>query len=104
MTEERTIDALAVGGIDADLVLTVGELPWYDEKVIGTLIGWMAGGPAANSACATVPGTGAAIQSSAMPSSSEGSAIRSGAAEASTQSSRRPGTAPVLIDTGSADR
>jgi ribokinase/sulfofructose kinase len=52
VTEERTIDVLAIGGIDADLVLTVGELPSYDEKVMGTLVGWMAGGPAANSACA----------------------------------------------------
>jgi ribokinase/sulfofructose kinase len=52
MPEERPVDMLAVGGVDADLVLTVGELPSYDEKVMGTLVGWMAGGPAANSACA----------------------------------------------------
>jgi len=43
---------LAVGGIDADLVLTVGSLPAHDEKVLGKLVGWMAGGPAANAACA----------------------------------------------------
>jgi ribokinase/sulfofructose kinase len=43
---------LAVGGVDADLVLRVGSLPSYDEKVIGALVGWMAGGPAANAACA----------------------------------------------------
>jgi sugar/nucleoside kinase (ribokinase family) len=50
--EERTIDVLAIGGIDADLVLTVDELPSHDEKVMGRLVGWMAGGPAANCACA----------------------------------------------------
>jgi sulfofructose kinase len=52
VSEQRSLDILAVGGIDADLVLTVGELPSYDEKVMGTLVGWMAGGPAANCACA----------------------------------------------------
>ena len=52
MAEECTIDVLAVGGIDADLVLTVDQLPSHDEKVMGTLVGWMAGGPAANCACA----------------------------------------------------
>jgi sugar/nucleoside kinase (ribokinase family) len=50
--EQRPLDMLAVGGIDADLVLTVGQLPSYDEKVMGTLVGWMAGGPASNCACA----------------------------------------------------
>ena len=50
--EQRTLDILAVGGADADLVLTVGELPSYDEKVLGKLVGWLPGGPAANCACA----------------------------------------------------
>lgn len=50
--EFRVFDILAVGGIDADLVLTVDHLPSHDEKVIGKLVGRLAGGPAANSACA----------------------------------------------------
>ncbi|MFL5806038.1 MAG: carbohydrate kinase family protein [Roseiflexaceae bacterium] len=52
MAEPRTLDVLAVGGIDADLVLTVDRLPSFDEKVIGRLVGRLPGGPAANSACA----------------------------------------------------
>src|SRR5262245_55243259 len=52
MTELRTLDVLAVGGVDADLVLTVDRLPSFDEKEIGRLVGWLPGGPAANSACA----------------------------------------------------
>jgi sulfofructose kinase len=43
---------LAVAGVDADLVLTVDRLPSFDEKVIGRLVGRLAGGPAANAACA----------------------------------------------------
>jgi ribokinase/sulfofructose kinase len=30
----------------------IGSLPSHDEKVMGRLVGWMAGGPAANAACA----------------------------------------------------
>lgn len=52
MTSQRDIDVLAIGGIDVDLVLTVPRLPSYDEKVLGETQGWMAGGPAANLACA----------------------------------------------------
>lgn len=52
MTRERDIDVLAIGGIDVDLVLTVPRLPSHDEKVLGDTQGWMAGGPAANLACA----------------------------------------------------
>jgi sulfofructose kinase len=52
MAEPRTLDVLAVGGVDADLVLTVDHLPSFDEKVIGRLVGRLPGGPAANSACA----------------------------------------------------
>jgi sulfofructose kinase len=51
ISEQRPIDMLAVGGIDADMVLTVDQLPSHDEKVMGMLVGWMAGGPAANCAC-----------------------------------------------------
>lgn len=52
MAELPTFDILAVGGVDADLVLTVDHLPTFDEKVIGRLVGRLPGGPAANSACA----------------------------------------------------
>lgn len=52
MSIQRDIDVLAIGGIDADLVLTVPRLPSHDEKVLGTSQGWLAGGPAANLACA----------------------------------------------------
>jgi len=52
VTEPRTLDILAVAGVDADLVLTVDRLPSFDEKVIGRLVGRLPGGPAANSACA----------------------------------------------------
>ncbi|MEM7345465.1 MAG: carbohydrate kinase family protein [Chloroflexota bacterium] len=52
MTRERDIDVLTVGGVDMDLVLTVPELPDHDEKVIGEMVGWLPGGPAANFACA----------------------------------------------------
>ncbi len=52
MSELPTFDILAVGGVDADLVLTVDHLPTFDEKVIGRLVGRLPGGPAANSACA----------------------------------------------------
>jgi sulfofructose kinase len=52
MSELSTFDILAVGGVDADLVLTVDHLPSFDEKVIGRLVGRLPGGPAANSACA----------------------------------------------------
>ncbi len=43
---------LAVGGVDIDLVLTMDRLPSFDEKVMGTLVGRLPGGPAANAACA----------------------------------------------------
>jgi sulfofructose kinase len=52
VAELPTFDILAVGGVDADLVLTVDHLPSFDEKVIGRLVGRLPGGPAANSACA----------------------------------------------------
>lgn len=48
----RPIDILAVGGIDMDLVLTVPRIPGFDEKELAQFVGWMPGGPAANSACA----------------------------------------------------
>jgi ribokinase/sulfofructose kinase len=52
LSNQRSIDILAVGGIDVDLVLTVPHLPTYDEKVMGELVGHLPGGPAANFACA----------------------------------------------------
>jgi sugar/nucleoside kinase (ribokinase family) len=52
MHDERSIDMLAVAGVDADLVLKVDYLPTDDDKVMGSMVGWMAGGPTANSACA----------------------------------------------------
>ncbi|MBA3947058.1 MAG: carbohydrate kinase family protein [Herpetosiphonaceae bacterium] len=52
MDQHRTIDMLAVGGVDIDLVLTMDRLPSFDEKVMGTLVGRLPGGPAANAACA----------------------------------------------------
>jgi len=52
VSHKKDIDILAVAGIDVDLVLKVPELPSHDEKVIGQMVGWLPGGPAANFACA----------------------------------------------------
>jgi len=52
MNEPRKIDVLAVGGVDVDLVLKVPELPSFDEKVMGELVGRLPGGTVANFACA----------------------------------------------------
>ena len=52
MSEHRKIDVLAVGGVDVDLVLKVPELPSFDEKVLGELVGRLPGGTVANFACA----------------------------------------------------
>ena len=52
MTNERPYDVLTVGGVDVDLVMTVDELPGADRKCMGTLVGHLPGGPAANFACA----------------------------------------------------
>lgn len=48
----RPVDILAIGGIDMDMVLTVPRMPGFDEKEMAEFLGWMPGGPAANSACA----------------------------------------------------
>ena len=53
MSEQtRDIDVLAIGGIDADLVLRVPHIPGYDEKVRADFEGWQSGGPVGNMACA----------------------------------------------------
>ncbi len=49
---ERDIDILAVGGIDADLVLKVPSIPGHDEKASAEFVGWFSGGPVGNMACA----------------------------------------------------
>ncbi len=48
----RDIDILAIGGIDADLVLKVPSIPGHDEKVAAEFAGWLSGGPVGNMACA----------------------------------------------------
>ncbi len=48
----RDIDILALGGIDADLVLKVPFIPSHDEKVKTEFVGWFSGGPVGNMACA----------------------------------------------------
>jgi len=50
--ETARYDVLTIDGISMDTVLAVDELPGADAKVMGTLIGRMPGGPAANFACA----------------------------------------------------
>lgn len=47
----RDIDILAIGGIDADLVLRVPTIPGHDEKVFADFEGWQSGGPVGNMAC-----------------------------------------------------
>ena len=49
---KRDIDVLAIGGIDADLVLKVSHIPGHDEKVRADFEGWQSGGPVGNMACA----------------------------------------------------
>ena len=49
---KRDIDVLAIGGIDADLVLRVPRIPGHDEKVRADFEGWQSGGPVGNMACA----------------------------------------------------
>lgn len=46
------LDAIAVGAAAVDLVIRVPRLPAYDDKVVGTLVGRLAGGTMANFACA----------------------------------------------------
>ena len=50
--QTRDIDVLAIGGIDADLVLRVPHIPGHDEKVRADFEGWQSGGPVGNMACA----------------------------------------------------
>lgn len=50
---ERDIDILAMGGIDADLVLKVPSIPGHDEKLAAEFAGWLSGGPVGNMACAS---------------------------------------------------
>ena len=52
MSDNRTIDVLAIGGADIDIVFTVPKLPSFDEKVLGKLVGRLPGGAVANFACA----------------------------------------------------
>ena len=48
----RPFDIIAIDGIDLDIVMKVERLPGYGEKVMGDLVGRLAGGPCANFACA----------------------------------------------------
>jgi sugar/nucleoside kinase (ribokinase family) len=48
----RRLDAIAVGAAAVDLVVRVPRLPSYDDKVVGALVGRLAGGTMANFACA----------------------------------------------------
>jgi len=48
----RPIDAVAVSAASIDHVIRVPQLPAFDQKVIGTLVGRLPGGTAANFACA----------------------------------------------------
>lgn len=48
----RPIDAIAVAAASIDHVIRVRQLPAFDEKVIGTLVGHLPGGTMANFACA----------------------------------------------------
>ena len=50
--QTRDIDVLAIGRIDADLVLRVPHIPGHDEKVRADFEGWQSGGPVGNMACA----------------------------------------------------
>ena len=52
VTERRPIDAIAVSAASIDHVIRVRELPAFDEKVIGALVGRLPGGTMANFACA----------------------------------------------------
>ena len=51
-TEKRPIDAMAVSAASIDHVIRVRQLPAFDEKVIGALVGRLPGGTMANFACA----------------------------------------------------
>lgn len=51
-TGNSRLDILAVGGAALDTIITLDHLPAHDEKVIGTLAGFLPGGPAGNFACA----------------------------------------------------
>jgi sugar/nucleoside kinase (ribokinase family) len=48
----RPVDVVAVGAAAVDLVIRTPRLPRFDEKVTGTLVGWLPGGTMANVACA----------------------------------------------------
>ncbi len=52
VTESRPIDAIAVSAASIDHVIRVRQLPAFDEKVIGALVGRLPGGTMANFACA----------------------------------------------------
>src|SRR5438552_13471201 len=50
--DRRALDAIAVSAASIDHVIRVRNLPAFDEKVIGTLVGRLPGGTMANVACA----------------------------------------------------
>ena len=50
--DRRALDAIAVSAASIDHVIRVRNLPAFDEKVIGTLVGRLPGGTMANFACA----------------------------------------------------
>lgn len=50
--EQRRIDAIAVSAASIDHVIRVRQLPAFDEKVMGSLVGRLPGGTMANFACA----------------------------------------------------
>lgn len=43
MEKQRSIDILAIGGIDLDLVMTVPHVPGPDEKALGEFVGRLPG-------------------------------------------------------------
>src|SRR5256885_16589580 len=50
--DRRALDAIAMSAASIDHVIRVRNLPAFDEKVIGTLVGRLPGGTMANFACA----------------------------------------------------
>ena len=47
------LDVVAVRSACVDIVMKVPNLPKHDEKVMGTMVGWLPGGTMGNYACAT---------------------------------------------------
>ncbi|MCA9968049.1 MAG: carbohydrate kinase family protein, partial [Anaerolineales bacterium] len=50
--DKRPFDIMAIDAIDMDIVMKVAHLPKRGDKMMGTLVGRLPGGPCANFACA----------------------------------------------------